>query len=169
LLQRGALFVYAIDVGYGQIDWSLRNDPRVKVIDRLNARYLTKEIYVTAAATFVCMDVSFISVTKVLPALKSMTIDECEMELVCLVKPQFEAGRQAVGKGGVVRSPAVHVEVLASVTHAAEQLGFGVLGATHSPIKGPAGNIEFLLHLTTAACGAHDLDLVQLVRNCADL
>lgn len=171
LLTRRAAFVYAIDCGYGQLDWALRNDARVKVIDRVNARYLTREIYATPPATFVCMDVSFISITKILPALKSMTADALEMELVCLVKPQFEAGRQAVGKGGVIKSPAVHLQVLSAVTQACKQLGFSVLDCTHSPIKGRSGNIEFLLHLTTAAANTNTdaVDLAAVVAGSAEL
>jgi 23S rRNA (cytidine1920-2'-O)/16S rRNA (cytidine1409-2'-O)-methyltransferase len=151
----------------------LRNDVRVKVIDRMNARYLTRQIYANAntePATFACIDVSFISITKILPALKSMTADDaCAMELVCLVKPQFEAGRDAIGKGGVVKSSSVHMQVLAHVIERAEQLGFTVLGGTHSPIKGPAGNIEFLLHMTTHSSPAKVLDLLDLVRQSGDL
>jgi 23S rRNA (cytidine1920-2'-O)/16S rRNA (cytidine1409-2'-O)-methyltransferase len=171
LLQRGAAFVYAVDVGYGQLDWSLRKDERVKVMERTNARYLTREFYLSerSPATFACMDVSFISITKILPALKDVADQVTEMQIVCLVKPQFEAGRQAIGKGGVVKSAETHLAVLETVAQAAQQLELSVLHCTYSPIKGPAGNIEFLLHLSTTTGISTAIDFREIVHSSASL
>ena len=151
LLQHGARRVYAVDVGYGQLDWSLRNDDRVIVKERVNARHLTAESLYGAAdewANLAVMDVSFISVAKILPAcLKVMRWPA--LDLICLIKPQFEAGRALVGKGGVVKTASVHEQVIGSLMHKAEELGLYMHGITYSPIKGPAGNIEFLAHWRT--------------------
>jgi len=150
LLQGGAAFVYAIDVGYGQLDWSLRSDSRVHTLERTNIRFLTAEkLYgekINEKATLAVADLSFISVTKVLEALLNL-MSESERELVILVKPQFEAGREKVGKGGVVREPASHIEVLQQVIDFAQRQKLQVHGLTYSPLKGPSGNIEYLLWL----------------------
>lgn len=143
LLQHGATRVYAVDVGYGQLDWNLRNDARVVAIERTNARHLEA---LPEPVQLVVADLSFISLALVLPTVKRLL--EVAGEAVVLVKPQFEAGRDAVGKGGVVRDTAVHRDVLSNFVATARRAGFGVRGLTRSPLKGPAGNIEFLAHLT---------------------
>ncbi|MGI6151432.1 MAG: TlyA family RNA methyltransferase [Christensenellales bacterium] len=144
LLSCGAKKVYAIDVGYGQLDWKLRQDERVVVMERTNARNMEPSWF-EEAAQFACMDVSFISIRLILPALLSCLQEGAEV--VALIKPQFEAGREKVGKKGVVRDPAVHKEVILSIVDFARNGGYSVLGLDHSPIKGPEGNVEFLLHL----------------------
>ena len=150
LLKAGATRVYAIDVGYGQLLWQLRQDPRVICIERFNARKLTPAVLYKeneARADLAVMDVSFIAIDKVLqPCFDSM--NATTSEAVCLVKPQFEVGREKVGKGGVVRDPEDHVSVLEKVIDLANRLNLIVKGLHHSPIKGPAGNIEFLIHLS---------------------
>jgi 23S rRNA (cytidine1920-2'-O)/16S rRNA (cytidine1409-2'-O)-methyltransferase len=147
LLQRGAQLVYAIDVGYGQLEWKLRQDPRVVVRERVNARHLTpEELYADAAehADFAVFDLSFISLSKVVPS--CLNLLTARSELVALVKPQFEAGKDAVGKGGVVREAKTHADVLQHTVAFAQAAGLITCAITHSPIKGPAGNIEFLIH-----------------------
>lgn len=140
-LKNGAIKVYAVDVGYGQLDWKLRQDNRVVVLERVNARYLsTNEIMENI--DMVTIDVSFISLTKIFPVLKKFM--HSESFLVTLIKPQFEAGREKVGKKGVVRDPAVHAEVLSRVISFAGQEGFFLHGLTFSPVTGPEGNIEYL-------------------------
>lgn len=146
LLQRGARRVYALDVGYGQLAWPLREDSRVVVMDRVNVRYLEA---LPEPVDLVTIDVSFISLGLVLPAALRVLKPETG-QAVALVKPQFEAGRDKVGKGGVVKDPAVHCEVLGKVRGAARELGFRVRGVMRSPITGPAGNVEFLMHLALA-------------------
>lgn len=142
LLQRGALRVYAVDVGYGQLAWKLRQDPRVVVIERQNIRSISSDL-IPEGIELVAVDASFISLRLVLPAVLPLLVDEAI--LVALIKPQFEAGRAQVGKGGVVRDPAIHNEVCRSIVEFAESLGFGVMGVTPSPILGSKGNREFLL------------------------
>lgn len=144
MLQNGASKVYAVDVGYGQLAWGLRNDPRVVNLERTNARYLTAE-QVPEKIAFFSVDVSFISLTLILPALKPLLADNCRA--VCLIKPQFEAGREKVGKKGVVRDKAVHREVIEKILDFSLQSGYSVLGLTFSPVKGPEGNIEYLIYL----------------------
>lgn len=144
LLKSGANRVYAVDVGYGQLAWSLRRDPRVVVRERVNARYLGPED-VPEPVDVITVDVSFISLAKVLPALKQRLRDGGD--ILALVKPQFEAGPERVGRGGIVRDPAVHREVLGRVCVEAVSLGLEVLGLTHSPVKGDKGNMEFFVHL----------------------
>ena len=144
MLQNGAEHVYAIDVGYGQLAWKLREDPRVTVMEKTNIRYVVPED-IGEQAGFASADVSFISLTKVLPAVRELLEDGAEM--VCLIKPQFEAGREQVGKKGVVRDPAVHREVIEKIVAFAEENGFQPLELSFSPIRGPEGNIEYLLHL----------------------
>ena len=141
MLKRGAEKVYAIDVGYGQLAWSLRSDERVVVMERTNIRYVTHE-QVPDEIQLAVIDVSFISLRIVLPAVKALLAPNGE--IVCLIKPQFEAGKEKVGKKGVVRDISVHKEVLRDFVANAEALGFGVKGITFSPIKGPEGNIEYL-------------------------
>jgi len=144
LLRAGAARVYCVDVGYGQLAWELRQDPRVVVMDRTNARYLVPSMF-DPRPDLAVVDVSFISLAKILPALREVLTSRAE--IVCLVKPQFEAGREKVGKRGVVRSPEVHVDVLMNVAEYAWGSGFCVAGVTASPIRGPEGNVEFLMHL----------------------
>ena len=144
MLQNGAASVYAVDVGYGQLAWKLREDPRVTVMEKTNIRYVTPED-IGERPSFVSVDVSFISLTKVLPPVLELTTEEAE--LVCLIKPQFEAGRSQVGKKGVVRDPAVHREVITNIIEFTRQIGLYPAGLTYSPIKGPEGNIEYLLYL----------------------
>lgn len=147
-LQRGASHVVAVDVGYGQLAWALRNDPRVTVLERTNARYLKPDM-IGAAIDFVSADLSFISLTKVLPALPPLLTSTGE--LVVLVKPQFEAGRELVGKKGVVKDPAVHAEVIERVAAFAQGIGLIPVNVSYSPITGPEGNIEYLLQLSVSA------------------
>lgn len=143
LLQHGAGKVYAVDVGTNQLHWKLRRDPRVVVHERVNARYLTKET-VREAADFVCCDVSFISVTRILPALSALMKPDAEM--VVLAKPQFEAGKGQVGKGGIVRDAALHRKAVRDVSAAVEQLGFEKVQVLESPLRGAEGNKEFLIY-----------------------
>ena len=144
MLQNGAVKVYSVDVGHGQLAWKLRNDNRVVCMERTNIRYVTPE-NIQEPPSFVSIDVSFISLTKVLPAVRALL--EEDGEIVCLIKPQFEAGREKVGKKGVVRDPAVHREVILRVASFAQSIGFALLHLEFSPVKGPEGNIEYLLHL----------------------
>jgi 23S rRNA (cytidine1920-2'-O)/16S rRNA (cytidine1409-2'-O)-methyltransferase len=144
MLQNGATRVYAIDVGHGQLDWKLRNDERVICMEKTNFRYVTNE-QVSEPIDMASADVSFISLDKILPAAYPLLKDHAKM--VCLIKPQFEAGREQVGKKGVVRDRKVHEEVIAKIIGVAEENGFAPLELTHSPIKGPEGNIEYLIYL----------------------
>lgn len=145
MLQNGAVKVYSVDVGHGQLDWKLRNDERVVCMEKTNIRYVTPED-IEEPPEFVSIDVSFISLKKVLlPVRELLTADG---ELVCLIKPQFEAGREKVGKKGVVRDKKVHQEVIDMVMEYARSIGFTLLHLDYSPIKGPEGNIEYLLHMT---------------------
>ena len=160
MLQNGARRVYAVDVGYNQLDWRLRNDPRVVCMERTNARYLTAE-QIPEPLNFFSVDVSFISLHLILPALRPLLREEGQA--VCLVKPQFEAGRDKVGKKGVVRDPETHLEVLEHFLDHAAQAGFTVKDITFSPIKGPEGNIEYLGYLQAAEGPAYEGDLRALV------
>ena len=144
MLQNGAERVYAVDVGYGQLAWSLRNDPRVVNMERTNIRYVTHE-QIPELLDFAVIDVSFISLALVLKPVRALLSDAAEA--VCLIKPQFEAGRDKVGKKGVVRDPEVHLAVLEAFLQHAKDAGFVVAGITFSPIKGPEGNIEYLGYL----------------------
>lgn len=144
LLQRGAVQVYAVDVGYGQLAWKLREDPRVVNLERTNIRDLTADTLGTAPSLAV-IDASFISLDKVLPA--TLPLLAPGGEVLALIKPQFEVGRGQVGKGGVVRDPAQHAEVVEKVRESAASLGCRVLGVVESPLLGPKGNREFLIHL----------------------
>lgn len=144
MLQNGASKVYAVDVGYGQFAWKLRQDERVVCMEKTNIRYVTPDD-IADVLDFASVDVSFISLTKVLGPAKELLREGGEM--VCLIKPQFEAGRDKVGKKGVVRDKAVHLEVIEKVVSFAQETGFVVLGLDYSPVKGPEGNIEYLIHL----------------------
>lgn len=144
MLQNGAKKVYAVDVGYGQFAWKLRCDERVVCMEKTNIRYVTPAD-IEDALDFASADVSFISLTKVLNPAKALLKDGGEM--ICLIKPQFEAGREKVGKKGVVRDQAVHKEVITKVAEYARELGFSVRNLDFSPIKGPEGNIEYLIHI----------------------
>lgn len=148
MLQNGAAKVYAVDVGYGQLAWKLRCDERVVVLERTNIRHITRE-QVPDRLDFAGADVSFISLRLVLPAVYPLLREGGEM--VCLVKPQFEAGRDKVGKKGVVRDPAVHYEVVEAMVRAAGEAGFSPIGLEYSPVRGPEGNIEYLLYLQKSA------------------
>ena len=160
MLQNGAARVYAVDVGYGQLAWSLRSDPRVVCMERTNVRYLTKE-QIPEELDFGSVDVSFISLRLILPALRPLM--KPDGELVCLIKPQFEAGKEKVGKKGVVRDRAVHREVLEQFLRHAAECDFYVKDLTFSPIRGPEGNIEYLGHLTVAEQPPYAGDLAALV------
>ena len=160
MLQNGARKVYAVDVGYGQLDWKLRSDARVVCMERTNARYLTHE-QIPDELDFASVDVSFISLKLILPALAGLL--KPNGHAVCLVKPQFEAGREKVGKKGVVRDPAVHLEVLEHFLEHAKESHFTVLGLTYSPIRGPEGNIEYLGYLSCAGEAQPTHDLKALV------
>ena len=144
MLQNGAARVYAVDVGYGQLAWKLRSDPRVVCLERTNARYLTSE-QIPEPLDFSSIDVSFISLKLIFPALHGLLKENGHV--ACLIKPQFEAGREKVGKKGVVRDPKVHLEVLEHFLEHAKESNFTVLGITYSPIRGPEGNIEYLGYL----------------------
>ncbi|MDY3282645.1 TlyA family RNA methyltransferase [Dysosmobacter sp.] len=160
MLQNGARKVYAVDVGYGQLAWKLRSDPRVVCLERTNARYLTHE-QIPEELDFASIDVSFISLKLILPAVWGVLRQSGHV--ACLVKPQFEAGREKVGKKGVVRDPAVHLEVLEHFLVHAKDSGFTVLDITYSPIRGPEGNIEYLGYLEKGALPERTFDLKALV------
>ena len=162
MLQNGAAKVYAIDVGYGQLAWELRQDERVVCMEKTNFRYLTPAD-IPDTPDFATVDVSFISLSKILPAAYAILSDKGRM--VCLIKPQFEAGREHVGKKGVVRDPKIHRMVVRDSLECAVSLGFRVMGLSYSPIKGPEGNIEYLMYIAKdagsgagAEIGAEDID-----------
>ena len=144
MLQNGAARVYAVDVGYGQLAWKLRGDPRVVNLERTNIRYVTRE-QIPETIDFFSVDVSFISLKLVLPVAYSLLGEKGFG--VCLIKPQFEAGRDKIGKKGVVRDSAVHLEVIEKVLRFTQDIGFSVLGLDYSPVKGPEGNIEYLMYV----------------------
>ena len=160
LLKNGAAKVYAVDVGYGQLAWSLRNDARVISMERTNVRYITAE-QIPEPLDLAVMDLSFISVKLILPAVCPLLKDDAEV--VCLIKPQFEAGREEVGKKGVVRDPKVHLEVLESFLAFVPGAGYTVMGLDYSPIKGPEGNIEYLGYLRKGSHDALQLDPAAVV------
>ena len=161
LLQQGAKKVFAIDVGYGQLDWKIRSDERVVVMERTNIRYVTPEDLGEPLDLSV-IDVSFISLKIVLPTIKTL-LKPGQGQVLCLIKPQFEAGKEKVGKKGVVREPETHKEVLDSFVALAKELEFTILGLTFSPVKGPEGNIEFLGHLTLADVPGIEPDTAAVV------
>lgn len=150
MLQNGAVKVYAVDVGHGQLAWKLRNDERVVCMEKTNIRYVTPED-IADKIEFSSIDVSFISLTKVLGPVKQLLKEDGQ--IVCLIKPQFEAGREKVGKKGVVREKSTHLEVIEAVIHYAVSIGFEILNLEFSPIKGPEGNIEYLLYLQNHESG----------------
>ena len=154
MLQNGALKVYSIDVGHGQLAWKLRNDERVVCLEKTNFRYITNE-QVPEPIDFASVDVSFISLSKILPAAYPLIREEGRM--VCLIKPQFEAGKEKVGKKGVVREPAVHIEVIENALSYARDNHFRILGLDYSPVRGPEGNIEYLMYIEKS----EQPDLVQ--------
>lgn len=161
MLQSGAAHVYAVDVGYGQLAWRLRQDSRVTVMERCNARYLTPDMF-DKPASFASVDVSFISLKLILPAL--VRVLAAPFVIAALIKPQFEAGRGKVGKHGVVRDAATHIEVIEGVLNAAREIGLCVCGLTYSPIKGPQGNIEYLVCFSSG--GEQQLfDIADVVEN----
>ena len=153
MLQNKAAKVYAVDVGYGQFAWKLRQDERVVCMEKTNIRYVTPDD-IADQLDFASVDVSFISLTKVLPAAKELLREGGEM--VCLIKPQFEAGREKVGKKGVVRDSKVHLEVIENVLEFAKEIGFSVLHLEYSPIKGPEGNIEYLVHIQKGSTNSQE-------------
>lgn len=161
MLQNGARFVYAIDVGTNQLAWKLRQDERVKSMERTNIRYVVPE-NIGEPVDFVSVDVAFISLTKVLSPVKALMKEEGQ--IVCLIKPQFEAGREKVGKKGVVRDKKVHREVIETVMNHSLSLGFHILGIDHSPIRGPEGNIEYLLYMeNSTVTDENKMDVAALV------
>lgn len=160
LLQQGAKKVFAIDVGYGQLAWKIRSDPRVVVMERTNVRYLTPDMLGEALDLSV-IDVSFISLKLVLPAISGVL--KPAGQVLCLIKPQFEAGKEKVGKKGVVRDPNTHEEVLTQFVETVRELGFTLKNLTFSPVRGPEGNIEFLAHLSKAAGEAFTPDIPAIV------
>ena len=164
MLMNGAVKVYAVDVGHGQLDWKLRNDQRVICMEKTNIRYVKPED-IEDRIQFSSIDVSFISLTKVLGPVKELLTDDGE--IVCLIKPQFEAGREKVGKHGVVRDASVHKEVIDMVMNYAVSINFEVLNLEFSPVKGPEGNIEYLLHLLKHQSGEYSsipVDSGEIVR-----
>ena len=169
LLQNGAEFVYAVDVGYGQLDWKIRADKRVKTIERTNLKICAfSDIYSEneLPADLLVSDLSFISLTKVLENLKSLLKPDFH-EMICLIKPQFEAGKEKVEKGGVVRSKNTHQEVITNVVNFAISLGYSVKGLTFSSIKGPSGNIEYLVWLSTEE-ESIDINIPDIVNSAFD-
>ena len=170
MLQNGASKVYAIDVGYGQFDWRLRNDPRVVCFEKTNIRYVKPED-IGELCDFAAIDVSFISLTKVLVPVCDLLKEEAE--ICALIKPQFEAGRELVGKKGVVRDPAVHVSVIRQILEYAGSIGLFAEGLTYSPVKGPEGNIEYLVWLKKGCDpeyeGSFDIDVEYTVKESHEL
>ena len=160
LLKNGAAKVYSVDVGYGQLAWSLRNDERVVNMERTNIRYISSEL-IPEPLDICVMDLSFISVKLVLPAVCALLKDNAQ--LVCLIKPQFEAGREEVGKKGVVRDKAVHLSVIESVLSFAPTVGMTVMGLDFSPIKGPEGNREYLCYMKKGVQEAGPIDVAAVV------
>ena len=160
LLQHGASKVYAVDVGYGQLAWKLRTDDRVVNLERTNLRYVTDE-QIPELLDLAVMDVSFISIKLVLPAVKAIL--KPEADLICLIKPQFEAGREEVGKKGVVRDREVHLKVVRDILDFAPTIGFTVMGLDYSPIKGPEGNIEYICHMKNGVHSAGEIDAAGVV------
>ncbi len=161
LLQHGAKKVYSVDVGYGQLAWKLRTDERVVNLERTNLRYVTEE-QIPEPIELAVMDVSFISIRLVIPAVHRLLLPDADY--ICLIKPQFEAGREEVGKKGVVRDSAVHEHVVREILDFAQAEGFSVLGLDYSPIKGPEGNIEYICHLRNCAGQSKEFDVAAVVK-----
>jgi 23S rRNA (cytidine1920-2'-O)/16S rRNA (cytidine1409-2'-O)-methyltransferase len=167
-LQHGAKFVYAIDVGYNQLDWKIRQHPQVKSIERCNFRYANKDLFTDGCPQFASVDVSFISLKLILPVLQDVLIDDGE--IIALIKPQFEAGRELVGKHGIIKDKQVHMQVVKEIIDFSYQHSFNVLGVTFSPIKGTEGNIEFLLYLKkTNDVKPSQIDVKQIVDEAHEL
>jgi len=166
MLQNGAIKVYAVDVGYGQLAWKLRQDERVVNMERTNIRYIDREL-ITEPLEFFSVDVSFISLKPVLPVAFELLKDGGEG--VCLIKPQFEAGREKVGKKGVVREKTTHIEVIENVLAFTKEIGFSVKGLDFSPIKGPEGNIEYLMYIKKGDPESMEFDVVELVEKSHEL
>ncbi len=166
LLQKGAQKVFAIDVGYGQLAWSIRSDPRVVVMERTNIRTVTPE-QLGQPLDLSVVDVSFISLRLVLPVIQKLLGPKGQV--LCLIKPQFEAGKDKVGKKGVVRELSTHVEVLENFLRLAEELGFTVVNLTYSPVKGPEGNIEFLGHLSMEPVTPKEFSAQSVAREAHDM
>ena len=167
LLQNGAKFVYAVDVGYGQLDWKIRSDKRVKTIERTNLKICKfTDIYSQnePIANLLVSDLSFISLTKVMGNLKTL-LDPHFHEMICLIKPQFEAGKEKVEKGGVVRDKKVHKKVIENVLEFAQKLNYTIKGLTYSSIKGPSGNIEYLVWLSTEPSEKNSFDIQKIVED----
>ena len=160
LLQHGAKKIYSVDVGYGQLAWKLRTDERVVNLERTNLRYVTEE-QIPEPIELAVMDVSFISIKLVIPAVHRLLVPDADY--ICLIKPQFEAGREEVGKKGVVRDRAVHEHVVQGILDFAREEGFSVLGLDYSPIKGPEGNIEYICHLRNCPGQSAELDVSAVV------
>ncbi|MBR1729545.1 MAG: TlyA family RNA methyltransferase [Selenomonadaceae bacterium] len=161
MLQNHALKVYAIDVGYGQLAWKLRNDPRVINMERTNIRNVTSEM-IDDKLNFASIDVAFISLEKVLPVVFDLL--SADGEIIALIKPQFEAGRENVGKKGVVRDKKIHIAVIEKIFKIAEEIGFTINGLTFSPIKGPEGNIEYLIYLTKNKIALlNEIEIIKIV------
>lgn len=160
MLQNGASKVYSIDVGYGQLAWKLRSDERVVNLERTNFRYVTKEI-ISEDIDFASVDVSFISLKLILPVMYELLKEDGQA--VCLIKPQFEAGRENVGKKGVVRDPRIHESVITTIAEFANSQKFSVLGLEHSPVKGPEGNIEYLMYLRKSQKEEDSSDVISTV------
>ena len=161
LLQHGAKKVYSVDVGYGQLAWKLRSDERVVNMERTNLRYVTEE-QIPELLDMAVMDVSFISIRLVLPAVKRLLKDGAD--IICLIKPQFEAGREEVGKKGVVRDEGVHVSVVRGILDFAPEIGLSVAGLDYSPIKGPEGNIEYICHMKNCVLPPVEIDVEAVVK-----
>jgi len=160
LLQHGAKKVYAVDVGYGQLAWKLRSDGRVVNLERTNLRYVTEE-QIPEKLDMAVMDVSFISIRLVLPAVKNLLKENAD--IICLIKPQFEAGREEVGKKGVVRDERVHENVVRGILEFAPGIGLTVMGLDFSPIKGPEGNIEYICHMKNCVSESAEIDVSAVV------
>jgi len=165
MLQNGAKKVYSIDVGYGQFAWKLRTDERVVCLEKTNIRYITKE-QVPDEPSFASVDVSFISLTKVIPPALEVMSDDCSF--VCLIKPQFEAGREKVGKKGVVKDISVHKEVIIKIIDFASEIGLNIMNISYSPIKGPEGNIEYLILLDRKKEGLSKEEAYKLADSIAE-
>jgi len=161
LLQHGAIKVYSVDVGYGQLAWKLRNDPRVVNLERTNLRYVTEE-QIPELMDMAVMDVSFISIKLVIPAVKALLKENADF--ICLIKPQFEAGKEEVDKGhGVIKDKNVQIEVVRSILDFAPSVGMQVCGLDYSPIKGPEGNIEFICHLRNSSDASAEFNVEDIV------
>lgn len=167
-IQNGAKLVYALDVGYNQLDWKMRSHKQVICIERCNFRYATIDLFNSGLPEFASIDVSFISLKLILPVLKKILIDKGEV--VALIKPQFEAGKEQVGKKGVIKNKEIHISVIENIIEFSENIGYSVLNLTFSPIKGAQGNIEFLIHLKNSNINKYkDINIDSVVNKAHDL